>query len=69
MPFLAGRDLKCVSATVGGVPLRFATTHLESPLRWDQLFSTQRVAQCKQVRNGASGRLCYKQEGKGQVSC
>ena len=32
-----------------GWPVRVATTHLESPTGWDQLFSEQRVAQCRQA--------------------
>ena len=32
-----------------GWPVRVATTHLESPTGWDQLFSEQRVAQCMQA--------------------
>ncbi len=45
----AGRDLKCVSASVGALPLLVATSHLESPTGWKELHSKQRVAQCKQV--------------------
>lgn len=44
----AGRDLKSVAGTLGGWPVRVATTHLESPTSWDNTFSAQRVAQCKQ---------------------
>ena len=44
-----GRDLKTVSCSVEGVELRVATTHLESPTGWNQLWSEARVAQCKQA--------------------
>lgn len=46
-PTCAGRDLKTVAGTVGGLPVRVATSHLESPTGWDSLWSAQRVAQCK----------------------
>lgn len=32
VPCCAGRDLKAVSGSLGGAPLRVCTTHLESPL-------------------------------------
>ena len=35
---------------MGGRGVRVATSHLESPCGWNQLYSKQRVAQCKQVR-------------------
>ena len=35
---------------MGGQGVRVATSHLESPCGWNQLYSKQRVAQCKQVR-------------------
>jgi hypothetical protein len=38
-----GRDLKMLAATVGGLPIRVSTTHLESPLGWNKMFSSQRV--------------------------
>lgn len=45
----AGRDLKTVAGTLGGCPVRVATTHLESPISGSQLFSEPRMAQCKQA--------------------
>lgn len=45
---LPGRDLKTVAGSVGGTVIRVATTHLESPTGWNQLWSEQRVAQLKQ---------------------
>jgi hypothetical protein len=44
----SGRDLKTISARVGGAVLRVATTHLESPTGSDALHSEQRQAQAKQ---------------------
>ena len=35
---------------MGGRGVRVATSHLESPCGWNQLYSKQRVAQCKQVQ-------------------
>ncbi|KAI3428797.1 hypothetical protein D9Q98_007616 [Chlorella vulgaris] len=43
-----GRDLKTVCGSLGGWPVRVATTHLESPLGWNQMNRAARVAQCKQ---------------------
>ena len=38
-----------MGGSVCGWPVRVATAHLESPTGFDQLFSEQRVAQCKQA--------------------
>ena len=53
-PFPAppGRDLKSLGASVGGgLQLRVATTHLESPTGFatHQLYSQERIAQCRQA--------------------
>lgn len=47
----AGRDIKSVAGVVGGLPVRVATSHLESATGWqaDQQNSAQRVAQLKQA--------------------
>lgn len=43
----AGRDLKTVSGRVAGRSIRVATTHLESPIGWEQPFREARHAQLK----------------------
>jgi len=40
-----GRDLKAVNLRIGGLSLRVATSHLESPTGRNQLYSEPRVAQ------------------------
>ncbi|KAL4428035.1 hypothetical protein ABPG75_002124 [Micractinium tetrahymenae] len=42
-----GRDLKTVAGRVAGRSIRVATTHLESPIGWEQPFREARQAQLK----------------------
>lgn len=44
-----GRGVLSVAGTVQGIKLRIATSHLESPCGHNQMFSKERVAQCKEV--------------------
>ncbi|KAK9835980.1 hypothetical protein WJX81_003455 [Elliptochloris bilobata] len=44
-----GRGLQEVGGEVCGRGVRVATTHLESPCGWNQLYSKPRVAQCKEA--------------------
>lgn len=43
-----GRNVLSITGTVGGHKVTVATSHLESPLGYDMMFSKQRVAQCKE---------------------
>lgn len=52
LPFgnsIMGRDLKAISLVKGGLSLRVATSHLESPTGWNKLFSEPRKAQCREA--------------------
>lgn len=56
---LAGRDLKTVAGRVAGRSIRVATTHLESPIGWEQPFREARQAQLRM----AAGVLDRAKEG------
>lgn len=46
---LMDRDLKAAALSIDGHQLRVATTHLESPTGWRQLYSKPRRAQCERA--------------------
>lgn len=54
-----GRDLKTVAGRVAGRSIRVATTHLESPIGWEQPFREARQAQLRM----AAGVLDRAKEG------
>ena len=49
MYVLAGRSILSIGGAVQGHKFRLATSHLESPCSHNQMFSKERVAQCKEV--------------------
>ena len=49
MYVVAGRSILSIGGAVQGHKFRLATSHLESPCGHNQMFSKERVAQCKEA--------------------